>query len=374
MENNRFFKKLEDLLDSVGIRLNGSNPWDIQINNRRFPSRVLAGGSLALGESYMDGWWDCQAIDQLICRLLNAEVEKKVRRSLTLLQALIKTRILNLQTKTRSFIVGKKHYDLGHDLFRTMLDQRMIYSCGYWKDAKTLDEAQEAKLELIARKLKLEPGMTVLDIGCGWGGLAKFLAEKHGVHVTGITISRDQEQWAIENCEGMDVQIMLRDYREIEDKFDRIVSVGMFEHVGRRNYVDYFKTVNRCLKDGGLHLLHTIGANETDGYGMDPWLDKYIFPNAILPTAARITRAIDHLFKIEDWHNFGEYYDKTLMHWHDNFTSRWNDINANYDTRFYRMWKYYLLSCAGTFRSGVNGLWQVVLSKPHDRLSYESVR
>lgn len=374
MSQAPLFDRLERLLSSVEIHINGNNPWDITVKNRKFPSRILAGGSLALGESYMEGWWECQALDQLFYRLLNAGIEKKVRSSAVMLAVYLKSRLVNLQNRSRAFMVGKVHYDLGYELFKHMLDQRMIYSCGYWARAKTLNEAQEAKLELIARKLKLEPGMTVLDIGCGWGGLARYFADTYKVKVTGITISEDQAKQAVKTCKGLDVEIRLQDYRCLNEKFDRIVSVGMFEHVGPRNYVSYFKSVERCLKDNGLHLLHTIGSNETGGYGMDPWLDKYIFPNAVLPTASSIVKAIEHRFKIEDWHNFGTFYDLTLMKWHENFNRNWKHLSHHYDQRFFRMWNYYLLCCAATFRSCVNGLWQIVLSKKKESLVYLSVR
>jgi cyclopropane-fatty-acyl-phospholipid synthase len=254
-----------------------------------------------------------------------------------------------------------------------MLDQRMVYSCGYWKDATTLDEAQEAKLDLICQKLNLRSGMHILDIGSGWGSFAKFAAEKYGVRVTGITVSSEQAEMATEMCKGLPVEFKLMDYRLLSGTFDHIVSIGMFEHVGYKNYPIYMQVVHRCLKDDGLFLLHTIGGNKSEVM-IDPWLNKYIFKDAMLPSIQQIGCAIEGVFVMEDWHNFSADYDKTLMAWHDHFVSSWDEIKEDYDEKFYRMWKYYLLMCAGSFRSRKNQLWQIVLSKNGVQGGYESVR
>jgi cyclopropane-fatty-acyl-phospholipid synthase len=270
-------------------------------------------------------------------------------------------------------VIGERHYDIGNDLYKNMLDKRMNYSCGYWKNTKTLDEAQEAKLDLICKKLKLKPGMTVLDIGCGWGSLEKFAAEKYHVKVVGITVSKEQVRLARKLCKGLDVEIRLQDYRDLKKKFDCVVSVGMFEHVGYKNYRKFIKVVDRCLKDSSLFLLHTIGGNKSVTC-LDPWIDKYIFPNSMLPSVNQITKASKGIFKLEDWHNFGTYYDKTLMAWHKNFNKNWDKIKISYNERFRRMWNYYLLSCAGSFRAHKNQLWQIVFSKIGSQVDYESIR
>ncbi len=317
----------KQLLNHAGVKINGPNPWDIQVKNEEFYARVLAQGSLGLGESYMDGWWECKAIDKLIYRILKAKLDKKV--SGKVIWNAIKAKITNQQNKKRAKIVGEQHYDVGNDLYKLMLDKRMCYSCGYWKTAKTLDKAQEAKLDLICKKLKLKPGMSVLDIGCGWGSFAKFAAKKYKVRVLGVTISKEQAKLAKKNCKGLKVEIRLQDYRDIKEKFDRIISIGMFEHVGYKNYREYFEVVNRCLKDDGLTLVHTIAGNLSTNR-TEPWIDKYIFPNGMLPSAKQITKAYEGLFKLKDWHNFGFYYDKTLMAWHKNFNKNWNKIKSNY--------------------------------------------
>jgi len=242
-----------------------------------------------------------------------------------------------------------------------MLGERLIYSCGYWKSASTLDEAQEAKLDLVCRKLDLQPGMQVLDIGCGWGGAAKFAAEHYQVEVVGITVSEKQARFGKGLCRGLPVEIRLQDYRNLEGRFDRIFSIGMFEHVGYKNYTTFMHTVNSHLKDGGIFLLHTIGGNRSVTK-TDPWVERYIFPNSMLPSAIQICSAIEGLFILEDWHSFGADYDKTLMHWFQNFHDNWDALKEEYDERFYRMWKYYLLCSVGAFRAGINQLWQIVIS------------
>jgi cyclopropane-fatty-acyl-phospholipid synthase len=257
--------------------------------------------------------------------------------------------------------VGKEHYDIGNDLFRAMLDPYMQYSCGYWKQAETLEQAQQDKLKMICEKLQLKPGMSLLDIGCGWGGLAQYAAENYGVSVHGVTISAEQQKLAQERCRGLDVEILLQDYRDLNRQFDRIVSVGMFEHVGPKNYDTYFSVAARNLKPDGLFLLHTIGSNQTD-LNVDAWIDKYIFPNGCLPSVRHIAEASEGRFVMEDWHNFGADYDRTLMAWFDNFKRAWPALSGHYSERFERMFTYYLNACAGAFRSRNIQLWQVVFS------------
>ena len=373
MKTNKSKKRVGEILSLAGITINGNNPWDIKVHNEDFYQRVLTGGSLGLGESYMDGWWDCQKLDQFFYRVLSSKIEENIKKDWIFILEIILARIFNKQSKKRAFIIGEKHYDLGNELFENMLDKQMMYSCAYWKDVDTLDQAQEAKLDLICQKLKLKPGMKVLDIGCGWGGFAKYAAEKFGVEVVGVTVSKEQVEFGTRLCKGLPVEIRLQDYRDVKEKFDRIVSIGMFEHVGLKNYKIYMKSVYNSLKDDGLFLLHTIGKNKSS-LSVDPWINKYIFPNGMLPSIKQIANTTEGLFVMEDWHSFGAYYDKTLMAWHRNFQENWKNIESNYDQRFYRMWEYYLLSCAGSFRARNIQLWQVVLSKRGVPGGYRSVR
>jgi len=364
---------VEQILSLSGIKINGDNPWDIRITNNAFYRRVLNQRSLGLGESYMDGWWDCEKLDEFFYHLLRSRIESKLRNNWRLLLRILLAKVFNMQSSRRAYQIGERHYDLGNELFKNMLDERMVYSCAYWRNAKTLSQAQENKLDLVCRKLWLQPGMRVFDIGCGWGSFAKYAAEKYKVSVLGITVSKEQVELGRKMCIGLPVEIRLQDYRDVVDKFDRIVSLGMIEHVGYKNYRTYMKDANRCLKDDGLFLLHTIGGN-TSTRTTDPWLNRYIFPNGMLPSISQIGRSIEGLFVMEDWHNFSADYDKTLMSWYGNFKNNWHKISSNHDERFFRLWKYYLLSCAGAFRARKNQLWQIVLSKMGVPGGYQSIR
>lgn len=369
MKESSAKEAVENMLAPSNVAVNGTRAWDIRVHNPEIFGRVLTGGSIALGESYMDGWWSCEALDQFFDRVLRAYLDRQIKKYWDLQWAALKSKIVNMQSRSKARVVGERHYDIGNPLFINMLDKRMNYSCAFWDSAKTLDEAQENKLDLICRKIGLKPGMTVLDIGCGWGGFARWAAKKYKANVFGITVSKEQVEFAREYCRGFDVTIALQDYRELREQFDRIVSIGMFEHVGSRNYRTFMKVVRRCLKADGLFLLHTIGRN-TSGYSTDKWLCKYIFPNSTLPSAAQITSASEGVLVLEDWHSFGPHYDKTLMAWHRNFSENWDNIKAMYDERFYRMWTYYLLSCAGSFRARRNQLWQIAFSKKGIRGGY----
>lgn len=321
----------------------------------------------------MAGWWDCANLDDFFYRILPTGAEDRFKSNITFLIHLSRCILMNSGCRSRAFHVGEKHYDIGNELYRKMLDKRMVYSCGYWKVADNLDDAQEAKLDLICRKLALQDGDRVLDIGCGWGSFAKYATEKYGVEVVGITVSKEQADLARKLCAGLPVEIRLQDYRNIDEKFDHIVSVGMFEHAGYKNYRTYMETVHKCLKDDGLFLLHTIGSDRSQK-NSEPWFDKYIFPNYHIPSVKQIGAAIEGLFVAEDWHNFGFYYDPTLMSWFRNFAGNWDSLRETYDERFYRMWKYYLLSCAGTFRSRCMQVWQIVLSKKGVPGGYNFIR
>ncbi len=361
LEDNPWYRIVQEMLSQASIEINGSRPWDIRITNPNFFKRVLQEGSLGLGESYMDGWWECERLDIFFQRVLQSKLDQQIPHHFRDTLRVVASRLTNLQSRKRAWIVGKEHYDLGNDLFMRMLDPHMQYSCGYWKEASTLEEAQEAKLQMICEKLQLEPGMSLLDIGCGWGGLAEYAARHFRVHVVGVTISAEQQKLAQQRCDGLDVTILLQDYRDLSEQFDRIVSVGMFEHVGPKNYATYFDVVNRNLKSDGIFLLHTIGANKTNN-NVDPWIDKYIFPNGCLPSVRHIAEASEPWFVMEDWHNIGADYDVTLMHWYQRFLNAWPQLSDNYGERFKRMFTYYLNACAGAFRARDIQLWQVVFT------------
>ena len=351
---------VESILSCADVTVGGDKPWDIKVRDTGFFRRVLSAGSLAVGETYMEGQWDCERLDEMFFRVFRTGSERLFP---TFMQAwaAITARVFNPQSPARSFRVGEQHYDIGDDLYERMLDSRMIYSCGYWQGANTLDEAQEVKLDLVCRKLRLEPGMRVLDVGCGWGGAARFAAERYRVEVTGVTVSKNQAATAAERCRGLPVTILLQDYRAVTGRFDRIYSLGMFEHVGFRNYRTYFESLRRLLSADGLLLLHTIGSN-TSSKANDPWIERYIFPNSLLPSIAQIATASERCFVVEDWHSFGPHYDATLLAWHARFRAAWPDLARGYGERFRRMWEFWLLSSAAAFRARRIQLWQVLLS------------
>ncbi len=366
---------VQAMLAGSGVRINGGAPWDPQVYDARFYRRILADGSRGLGEAYMDGWWDAERLDELFHRVLALDVDQRLHglARWRFVADLLRHRVFNLQSRSQAFKVGERHYDIGNDIFEAMLDSSMTYSCAYWRDAEDLEQAQRAKLDMICRKLELRAGERLLDIGCGWGGLARHAARHYGVKVLGITVSKEQQKLARERCAGLPVSIELIDYRDLEGQFDKVVSVGMFEHVGPKNYAAYFDAVGRVLKPDGLFLLHTIG-HHTTTKTTDAWIETYIFPNGKLPSAPELAAALEDRFVIEDWHNFGQDYDRTLMAWWENFERAWPRLAAKYDERFHRMWKYYLMCCAGFFRSRQGQLWQVMLAKRERSGVYRSVR
>lgn len=317
LKQDHWYRISAEMLGQAGIAINGTKPQDIRVNNTKFFQRVLQEGSLGLGESYMDGWWDCDRLDIFFQCILTSELDTQRPKRFSDVARIASARIFNYQTRKRAWIVGKEHYDLGNDLFSRMLDSYMQYSCAYWKEAKTLEQAQQAKLRMICEKLQLKSGMKLLDIGCGWGGLSAFAAKEYGVSVKGVTISVEQQVMAQERCKGLDVQIQLQDYRDLNERFD---------------------------------------------LNVDPWINKYIFPNGCLPSVTHIASTSEDLFVLEDWHNFGCDYDRTLMAWFDAFQQNWPQIKENYNDRFYRMFTYYLNACAGAFRARNIQLWQVLLS------------
>ena len=362
------------LLGSADIGIGGNRPWDIHVHDDRFYAELMRKGSLGLGESYMAGWWDCEGIDQLTCRLLRHDLGQVARKSGRLLADLILGRIINFQNPSRAFEVAKTHYDLGNELYALMLDREMNYSCAYWRhEDASLAEAQEAKLQLCCEKLRLEPGMRVLDIGCGWGSFARYAAKNYGVEVVGVTISREQARFAEEQSGNLGVSIRLQDYREIDGKYDRVISLGMFEHVGDKNYRTFMEGVNKALTDGGLFLLQSIGVSG-GRLGRDPWVKKYIFPHAILPTSEHIGRSSSGLLALEDWHDLGDNYVRTLDAWRQNFNTNWDILKTRYDQRFYRMWNYYLQIFSGGFSARHIRIWQVLFSKTNNNRFYPPVR
>ncbi|WP_211665499.1 cyclopropane fatty acyl phospholipid synthase [Leucothrix arctica] len=365
---------IESLFNKAGITINGLQDLDITVHNEQFYKRILSQASLGLGESYMDGWWDSRSIDQMVSNMFQADLDHEVKQNSKYWWHILQARLFNLQSSGRAYQVADVHYNLGNDLFMAMLDQRLCYSCGYWKGTNDLDIAQENKLDLLCRKLNLQRNDHVLEIGCGWGSFAQYAAEKYGARVTGITVSKEQVKLAKERCKGLEVDILLMDYRELEGQFDKVVSIGMFEHVGAKNYNKFFKVVKALLKDQGTFVLHSIGVDQKISV-TDPWIDRYIFPNGKLPALEEIATTCEPYFVIDDVQNMGPDYDTTLMAWHERFENAWPKLSEQYDERFRRMWRFYLLTCAGAFRSGQLQLFQVVFKHRNQRRArYDAAR
>jgi cyclopropane-fatty-acyl-phospholipid synthase len=355
------------LLASAGITIDGPQPWDITIHDERIWSRVLRDGTLGAGEAYVEGWWDSRALDQTVERLQRIDLVDALRDNWSVVPHLLKARVLNLQSLRHAFGNGQYHYDIGNDLYEAMLDRRMMYTCALWSTgARTLDEAQEAKLAVICKKLGLRAGMRVLDLGCGWAGFAAYAAERHGVEVVGLTVSNEQVRYAKDHYAHLPIDIRLADYRTASGSYGAVVSIGLMEHVGPKNYRAYMELVERCLAPGGVAFVHTIGGNRATAH-IDAWFDKYIFPNATLPSLAQVVTAMEGILIPEDVHNIGEDYDPTLMAWYQRFHDAWPELCARYDDRFYRMWTFYLLASAGSFRARAQQLFQIVMTRTGTR-------
>jgi cyclopropane-fatty-acyl-phospholipid synthase len=364
---------IEKMLAGADIRINGNRPWDIKVHDERLYDRVLAKGTLGFGEAYMDAWWDCERLDEMICRVLKARLRGAISKNFTNALHILRSKILNLQTESRSMKVADEHYGLDNDLYGAFLDPYRQYTCAYFKDVKDLDAAQEKKMHLICDKLKLKPSDRVLDMGCGWGGMAKWIASHYGCHVTGINISHEQVVFAREFTKGLPVEIIESDYRDVAGTYDKILAIGLMEHVGYKNHRILMEKVKKLLSPDGLFILHCCGRNDS-ATTVEPWIEKYIFPGGVMPSTVQISKASEGLFVMEDWHNFGQYYDKTLLAWWKNFDAAWPAFKKKYKERFYRMFRYYLLSCAGAFRARDIQLWQVVFSGRGVEGGYESVR
>lgn len=370
--SSRAKKYIQKLLARADVQINGTRPWDVQVHNPNIYRKLFFGGIEALGDGYCLGDWDCEVIDQLVDRVYRAGLSKSIsRHPLWVIHGWI-SKLVNYGRRGGRASEVQRHYDAGNDLFQAMLDPRMVYTCAYWKDAKNLEQAQTNKLELICKKIGLKKGMKVLDVGGGWGSFVTYAAEKYQVHGTNITISKEQKQLADQLCADLPVENLLIDYRDIKGKFDAVVSIEMIEAVGYKNYRQYMQKMYDCLPEGGIFLLEAIISNHSTTH-TNPWIDKRVFPGGMLPSLQQISAAVENLFVIEDVHNFGTDYDKTLMAWFHNFDQNWPSLSG-YDQTFYRMWKLYLQSCAGAFRARNMQVVQIVFSKGSSKGGYQSIR
>ena len=361
LDERRAGDLVKEVLATTGVTVNGSDPWDLIVHDERLYTRIMRDGTLGFGEAYVEGWWDSPNLDQCMDRIFRARLDHALRDNWVIIAHVVRAKLFNFQM-TRPFEVAQKHYDIGNDLYEAMLDRRLVYTCAYWKDAKDLDAAQEAKLDLVCRKIGARPGMRILDLGCGWGGFAGYAAERYGAHVVGYTVSKEQVALARERYAGLPVEFRLDDYRNATGTYDAVSSIGLMEHVGWKNYRGYMELVDRCMAPDGVALIHTISGTVTRNQ-LDPWFDKYVFPNAVFPSLGRLGHALEELLVAEDLHNIGEHYDYTLMAWWERFDAAWPRLRARYGDSFYRLWKYYILTSAGSFRSRSLNLFQLVMTR-----------
>jgi cyclopropane-fatty-acyl-phospholipid synthase len=368
---------VEKLLDKCNIKINGTNPQDIIVHDDRFYKMVLSSGELGLAESYMYKYWSSNNLYETLY-LLSKNFNKLsyIDFNFNDFLNMTKSYLFNNQTIEKALVDVQSHYDIGNDLYTRMLDNNMQYTCAFFQDTNDLNTAQEQKMDLIGQKLNLKPGDTLLDIGCGWGYLINYLSKKYNVQGLGITLSEEQLKYAEINFKNnSNASYKLMDYRNIpkDMKFTKIVSVGMLEHVGNKNYEEYFDIVHDHLTDDGIALIHTIGCQNSlrgisSGSGSgSKFIDKYIFPNGHIPTWDEISPIVSKKFLIQDWQNFGKYYDNTLQSWYKNINSKWDEI-PNYDEKFKRMWNFYLLGCAANFNLCHMNLWQILITKSCNKL------
>ena len=342
---------LSNILDEAGVTLDGPEPWDPQLNDPRAVRRMIGGGSLGIGEAYMDGEWDCDRLDELARRIMLVDGVDRLLAGWRKALHLVYDKLVNRQNQQRATAVAELHYNLDARFFEQILGESMVYSCAYWRDADSLTEAQLAKLDLVCRKLDLQPNDRLLDIGCGWGSLANHAAEHYGCEVVGVSIAAEQVAFAKERFTNPKIRFVCDDYRSLPEydlkPFDKIASVGMFEHVGTRNYETFMNIVDKQLRTGGRFLLHTIL-----GKGQDPWLTKYIFPNGVLCDLQTIMKSVPTSLVLEDLQNLRSDYGKTLHAWYDNLNAAREVDERLQDDRFYRMWRFYLLTSVGGFTAG----------------------
>lgn len=346
--------------------------WNIHSHDTM--KRIVTDWEYELGETYISGGWDVGKgeLRELLGILrynFQEIIPTGINKAIMLLQRLPQQ--WNRISKSRRHI--KHHYDMDTELFRSFLDKDMHYSCAYFTNVShSLEQAQQDKCRMIAQKLLLKPGHTVLDIGCGWGSLAMYLAENHGVKVTGITLSKEQLKIAIMRAEerGLNhlVNFQLIDYRKLDGNFDRIVSVGMFEHVGKPYFKTYFRNIKKLLKSNGVALIHTIGRSGPPGV-TNPWIRQHIFPGGYIPALSEVTSSVeDSLLVITDVEILRHHYAQTLAAWYNRFRNRQEEIKTRYGEYFYRLWEFYLNICEISFKHSDLVVFQIQLSRSNNAL------
>lgn len=359
-------KQVKEIIsNTTKITINQKSSLNISVANSDFYRKVINKGELGLAESFMDGDWTTDNLYGVLLELQKNrdKISKHIKSNMFQI-LLFKIYYCIFRTNTRDTVKNNvsHHYDIGNDLYRKQLGRTMQYTCAYYHKSKmTLNQAQDAKMKLIAKKLDLQPGMSVLDIGCGFGALAYYLVKRYSVKVLGVTLSEEQIKYANKYYKHPNLTIKYKDYRDVTGKFDRVYSIGMFEQVGKDNYSVYFDKCYELLKTNGIMLLHTISKNYRENPRYN-FITQYIFPEGELPHISDLSgKFLDNKWHLEDLHNFGQSYNKTLLDWHKNLDN-FKEL-PNYSPRFQRMWKYYLLGCSAAFKVRMISLWQIVYTK-----------
>lgn len=347
----------------------------MRLSDRSLYHKLVFNPELNAGEAYMDGRMSFE--DSTLRDFLTLFSLNRLSLSSYPLQKVLRRVSRMFKKGQQANPIGKAqqnvahHYDLGNDFYKLFLDEGLQYSCAYFtNDDNTLEQAQRNKLRLLAAKLNLSPGLKILDIGCGWGDLALYLARLADVEVVGVTLSKEQFELANARARkaGLDkrVRFELKDYRKVEDRFDRIVSVGMFEHVGVHHYGEFFGKINELMDDDGLALIHSIGHMSPPGTA-SPWLRKYIFPGAYSPALSEVFEVVEqNSLWVTDLEFLRLHYAKTLAHWAQRFEANRDKVEAMYDARFARMWEFYLISAEMMFRTGSQLVFHMQLARKRD--------
>lgn len=363
---------LTTLLREANIEPNGASPWDPQIKDERFYRTVLLRGSVGLGDAYLNGWWECADISGFILRIIKSGIHLRVPRVDIFLRRL-RFGLIDAQNRIRSKRVAELHYDEDPYIFEVMLGSTNSYTCARWKGVITLDAAQQQKMDLLCKKAGLSSGMTVLDIGSGWGGFLAYAAERYQVRGIGLTISKTQLDYARKRYGNLPVEFRLQDYRDFVGGVDAVVSICVIEHVGSDHYREYFQKVRETLtREDGFFAMQCILACDTQAR-MDPWTEKHIFPNGILPTLERIENAVEGILHIVDREFFRDDYVRTFSAWYENLVRNKNAIIARCGVRYFRKYEYYLCLYIAGFGSGRIDVGQFVLS-PTPHLNYKPIR
>jgi len=355
-------RAVEQVFEGAGVRCNGSRLFDPQILDDRFYTACATRGTLGFGESYVANWWACDDLEELAYRLTVSRINQVGRFAPLLAMSYLVSLLRNNQTLERSRRVADRHYNIGNDLFFSFLGRYRNYSCALFEGTESLDAAQKAKMERICELLELSERDHLLDVGGGWGHLARHAALQHGCTVTSINIADEQITYAREMCAGLPVDVRKCDYRQLTGRYTKAAVVAMFTHVGSKNHRTFFECIHRCLPEGSRLVMETVGSSHSN-VTLEPWTERHIFPGGVVPSLRQIDHAASGLFVRGYTREFGSHYVLTLRAWYDNLMAAWPELSTRYSESTLRTFEYFFLTVAGTFRAGRLKHWHLVMSK-----------